>query len=100
VRIDDCRIAVLHLRGDDTRRAAFPQSRGFAPCRRRALPMRQIIGTLLLGLAWLIGMGAFMIGLDDLLFGAKLNALFLWSGAVVTSTVTVELAESVTISRE
>jgi hypothetical protein len=62
--------------------------------------MRQIIGTLLLAVTWLIGMGALVVALDDLLFAAKLNALFIWSGAVLASTITVELAESVTISRE
>jgi hypothetical protein len=49
--------------------------------------MRQLIGTLLLGLAWLIGMGMLMVGLDDLLFG--------WAGAVIAGTVTVELAEGI-----
>jgi hypothetical protein len=55
--------------------------------------MRTILGLTLLGLSWAIGMGALMIGLDDLLFGVRLNGLFIWAGAVVTATITVELAE-------
>jgi|GraSoiStandDraft_39_1057311.scaffolds.fasta_scaffold396618_1 hypothetical protein len=55
--------------------------------------MRYIAGVGMLAVTWLIGMSTLMIGLDDLLFGARLNALFLWSGAVVASTITAELAE-------
>jgi len=40
-----------------------------------------------------VGMGALLSGLDDVLSGARLNGLFLWTGTVMTSTITVELAE-------
>jgi hypothetical protein len=55
--------------------------------------MRTIFGVALLGLSWAVGMGALLIGLDDVLSGARLNGLFLWTGTVMTSTITVELAE-------
>jgi hypothetical protein len=54
--------------------------------------MRTIFGVALLGLSWAVGMGALLIGLDDVLSGARLNGLFLRT-TVMTSTITVELAE-------
>jgi len=57
--------------------------------------MRATLGIALLGLSWLIGMSMLVLALDDLLFQAKLDGLFLWAGAVVTATIAVEFAEEI-----
>ena len=57
--------------------------------------MRTIFGVALLGLSWAVGMMALTIGLDDLLLG-RLNALFIWAGAVMTAMATTTLAEDIT----
>jgi hypothetical protein len=57
--------------------------------------MRGILGLVLLGLAWLVGMSMLVLALDDLLFHGRLDAWLFWAGAVIASTMTVEPAEEV-----